>query len=81
MIKIAILKHVPDFAFVPVITISGNITIKVNFNSDSVEYLDDELHVRDRKMNEYAHVMRYLGLLGADVEGADCICVGICIFK
>ena len=57
------------FAFVPVITISGNITIKANFDKDSVEYLDDELHVQDRKMNEYAHVLRYLGILDANVEG------------
>ena len=71
-----------DFAFVPSITISGQISIRANFASDSVKYLDDELHVRDRKLNEYKvsfvlikinsaqfqHVMRYLGLLNADPE-------------
>ena len=50
---LVLLRHVTDFAFVPSITISGKISIRANFASDSVKYLDDELHVRDRKLNEY----------------------------
>ena len=34
--------------------------MKGNFDSDSVEYLDDDLHVQDRKMNEYSVSSSYL---------------------
>ena len=56
------MKHVADFAFVPVLTISGEITVKGNFDSDSVEYLDDDLHIQDRKMNEYAVSAHFLSM-------------------
>ena len=39
---IAVVENIPNIAFVPVVTLRGNVKIKGNFDQESVQYIPDE---------------------------------------